>query len=131
MLSPTAASPDTNCATGCPTCGCSNPNCRYGTIAGGQFIVIPVVTGWFGTVLIDEDRRHREMREFAKRLRVSVLRYVGQAWLVEARAIPRRMKRPFPVSRPRPPRAHWHPARTVRHRRYRSIRRLWRNAGRR
>src|SRR5258706_5070155 len=33
MLYSTSNYGGTNCSTGCPYCGCSNPNCRYGGTA--------------------------------------------------------------------------------------------------
>lgn len=63
-----------NCSTGCPTCGCHNPNCprQLWTISFDRlptFDPLPVP---------------RPM----------------ESWLVEQRRTPRRMKRPFPANKP-------------------------------
>jgi len=77
----TTSSGDNDCQTGCPYCGCSNPNCRYSTVdfVVSRFEAVP-----------------------AEHL---ILPYERPAWLVEQRQLPRRLARIALKSRRRPARA--------------------------
>lgn len=76
---------DSNCSTGCPTCGCSNPNCR-------------------SKLTIYYDSTSAGYRSSAADLRL-LLEDVP-TWQSELRETPRRMKLPFPANKPFKPHAH-------------------------
>lgn len=82
--SPTA-SYDSNCSTGCPTCGCCNPNCRYGGNTWGFS-----TNNWIVSY------------EPEPELKVPPI----EPWLAEQRRTPRKMKRSFPANKPAPHRAY-------------------------
>lgn len=73
---------DDYCSTGCPTCGCTNP--------GHQMLIV---------ISNSTSARSRYSEPALKILPM-------EAWLMEQRQTPRRMKRSFPASKPSTPPAY-------------------------
>lgn len=100
LYSPTAPTTDTNCSTGCPYCGCSNPSCQNSTSFSGNTVVVGVMTyGGLARFSLFRDEQE-EARLFAV-----------PDWIVELRRTPRRMKRGLPARAEGP--RHCHSARRL------------------
>lgn len=84
-----------SCSTGCPTCGCSNPNCRYtGTFSTGLndilFLIEPrsAIAASDMAVMVEDIKR-----EAAKQ---------DRPWVAMKRKMPRDQKSPCRVMRQPP-----------------------------
>lgn len=109
---------------GCPHCGCTCCGTQLASLVDLMPRFMVVSPGWRREIL----DHIGDLNEMVRRVKLRAPK--PELWLREVREVPRRMKRPFPAVRTGPRRPHWHPGRTVTRRRARTLRRLWRNAGR-